>query len=257
MTSDTPNAHDPRRSLELLWGRHEPGRRGPKPKLSLEEVIAAAIAIADREGVEALSIRRVAEKVGLSPMALYTYAPSKAELLELMYDRAMGELEAPDPALPGWREKLEAVARQLWALGHRHPWMMRIATHRPPLGPNFMQRMETVFRAIDGVGLDELEMELVEGLLTDYVRGAVRSALEAREVEQRSGMTDEQWLAIAEPTLMEILDPEAFPVLHRVGEALMAAYDGAFDRTRGFEFGLQRVLDGIEMFIARKRGATA
>jgi AcrR family transcriptional regulator len=257
MTADTPNAQDPRRSIALLWGRLERGRRGPKPKLSQDEVIAAAIALADAEGLEALSMRRVAERVGLSPMALYTYAPSKAELVELMYDRAMAELAPPDEDAAGWRAKLEAVARQLWALGHRHPWMMRMAMHRPPLGPNFIRRMEAVFRAIDGVGLDEIEMELVEGLLTDYVRGAVRSALDAVEVEQRSGMTDEQWLAIAEPALVEILDPEAFPVLHRVGEAMKAAYQGAFDRNRGFEFGLQRVLDGVELFIARKGNATA
>ncbi|MCR5877683.1 TetR/AcrR family transcriptional regulator C-terminal domain-containing protein [Phenylobacterium sp. J367] len=138
-------------------------------------------------------------------------------------------------------------------MGARHPWMLRLSSTRPPLGPNFLQRMETWLKVFDGVGLDELEMELVEGLLTDYVRGAIRSAVEAREVEQRTGITDEQWMALAQPTLAEILEPDAFPVLRRVGEAMKAAYGPVWERERGFEFGLQRVLDGIEVFIARKR----
>lgn len=255
--NDTPAQIDPRRSIELLWGRQERGRRGPKPKLSQDAVLDAAIALADEVGLEALSMRRVAERLGLSPMALYTYAPSKAELVDLMYDRAIGEMREPPASLPGWRARLEFIARDLWALGARHPWMLLMAAHRPPLGPNFMHRMEVVLRALDGAGLDEVEMELVEGLLTDYVRGAVRSAVEAREVEQRTGMTDEQWLAIAEPALVEILDPEAFPVLRRVGEACKAAYGGVWERDRGFEFGLQRVLDGLEVFIERKAETTA
>ncbi|HEY8618185.1 TetR/AcrR family transcriptional regulator [Phenylobacterium sp.] len=255
MSEDTPNATDPRRSIRLLWAAQEPPRRGPKPKLSRDEVLAAAMTLADREGLEALSMRRVAEAVGLSPMALYTYAPSKAELVELMYDRALGEMPEPGPELGDWRARLEFIARSYWTLGHRHPWMLQISTARPTLGPNFLNRMESMLRALDGTGLTEVEMELVEGLLTDYVRGAVRSALQAQEVEQRTGLTDEQWQALAVPTLQEIIAPDAFPVLRRVGEACTTAYGAAWPRDRGFEFGLQRVLDGLAVFIARKQGA--
>lgn len=255
MSADPPDRSDPRRSIELLWGRQEPGRRGPKPRRRLDEVVAAAIALADKEGLKSLSMRRVAETLGLSPMALYTYAPSKAELVDLMIDRVLGEAEGPGEAQRDWRSRLEFMARQYWALGHRHPWMLQIASQRPPLGPNFLHRMEAAFRALDGIGLDEVEMELAEGLVSDYVLGAVRSALEARELERQTGLTDEQWLAIAEPALQEILEDGDFPVLRRVGDACRAAYGGVWDRTRGFEFGLQRVLDGIEVFIARKRAA--
>ncbi len=231
-------------------------RRGPKPKLSLDDVLATAITLADQIGLEALSVRRVAEALGLSTMSLYTYAPSKAELVDLMYDRVLGEIAEPPQNL-GWRAKLEFIAREYWTLGHRHPWLVQTTSHRPPLGPNFMQRMELVFRAIDGVGLTELEMELVEGLLFDYVRGAVRSAHEAREVVKHTGMTDEQWMAMAEPALLEILSEADFPIVRRVGEACMAAYQGGWAPDRGFEFGLQRVLDGVEMFIARRNSRPA
>jgi len=256
MAADNDKAEDPRRSVELLWGRLQPGRRGPKPKLTLEEVLDAAIALCDREGLAALSMRRVAEALGLSPMAIYTYAPSKAALVELMMDRAWGELKTPAVPRTTWREKLEAIGRQMWSLGHEHPWMLEVGPHRPALGPNFVAHLEAGFRALDGLGLHELEMELLLRLVVDYARGAVRTAIEVRQLEQRTGMTDEEWMAATEPALMEVLDPASFPVLHRIGAALRDAYGGvAFDRDQGFEFGLQRVLDGVEAFIDRRRSA--
>ncbi|MET0273952.1 MAG: TetR/AcrR family transcriptional regulator [Phenylobacterium sp.] len=252
MANDTANPGDPARSIALLWGLHEPGRRGPKPKLSAEAVVDAAIALADREGLAAVSMRRVAESLGLSPMALYTYAPSKGELVDLMLDRIWRDAILPPQPLAGWREKLEFIARQQWEIGQRHPWVL-VATHRPALGPNFVAHLEAAFSAVDGLGLDELEMEMTVRLVTDYARGAVRSALEGREVEQRTGVTDAEWMAVAEPALQQVLDPEAFPVLIRVGAACNAGQDLLFDRDRGFEFGLQRVLDGVEAFIAVRR----
>lgn len=256
MSRERDTAPNPIRSIELLWGAPARGRRGPKPKLSLDEVLGAAVALADRDGLAALSMRRVAETVGLSPMALYTYAPSKAELVDLMIDRVWAEVPEADDAPGDWRAKLEFVARQQWALGHRHPWMLETVTHRPPLGPNFMSRVESGFRAIDGIGLDELEMALVMRLVTDYARGAVRSAVEAREVEQLSGMTDEQWRTIAKPALQAVMTPEAFPVLQRVGAAGREADTGSHDPAAVFEFGLQRVLDGVAAFVERKPRAS-
>jgi AcrR family transcriptional regulator len=247
----TPPA-DPRRSIERLWGRHEPGRRGPKPKLSLEEVVAAATDLADREGLASLSIRRVSEALGLSPMALYTYASSKAELVDLMTEHVWQEVELPGDDAGDWRAKLAFIARQEWALAHRHPWLLEIALLRPALGPSFIARVDASFRALDRVGLEDVEIELVARLIGDYVRGAVRSAIEAREIEQRTGMSEEQWVAAAEPALLKAMDAEAFPVLRRVGAACRIANRGGFDRAKGFEFGLQRVLDGVEVFIQRK-----
>src|SRR5512140_414749 len=146
MDRDSTNNGDPRRSLELLWGRNEPGRRGPKQRLSTDEVVQAAIALADAEGVAALSMRKVAEAVGVSPMSLYTYVPSKAELVDLMFDRVMGEAADPDPARDGWRDKLAFIARQRWALHERHPWLLDLGLHRPPLGPNVLRKAEVTLR---------------------------------------------------------------------------------------------------------------
>src|SRR4249919_2561350 len=106
--------------MALLWGVPGPARRGPKPSRSVEEVVAAAVALADAEGLAALSVRRVAEALGLSPMSLYTYVPSKAELLDLMLDSVAAEIPPPDGG--DWRGKLAQLARARWAMAQRHPW---------------------------------------------------------------------------------------------------------------------------------------
>jgi AcrR family transcriptional regulator len=255
MVTEFSGGGDLRRSIALLWGVAEAGRRGPKPSRSVDEVVLAAIAIADAEGLPALSVRRVAEALKLSAMSLYTYVPSKAELLDLMLDRVAAEIEEPGPSLQGWRAKLEHQARRRWALAQRHPWIMQVGAHRPPLGPNVLATAETSLQAIDGVGLDDQEMQMVSGLLANYVRGAVRAALEAREVEQQSGMTDEQWWARNAELLEGLIEPARYPTTVRVGESNKAAQELG-DPARYFEFGLQRVLDGIEVFIASRGSAS-
>lgn len=252
MVTEFSGGGDLRRSIALLWGVVGGGRRGPKPSRSVDEVVLAAIGIADAEGLPALSVRRVAEALKLSPMSLYTYVPSKAELVDLMLDRVSAEIEDPGPSLEGWRARLEHLARQRWALAQRHPWIMQVGTHRPPLGPNVLARAEAALQAIDGVGLDDAEMNLVNGLMVNYVRGAVRAALEAREVEAQSGITDQQWWARNAQLLEGLIEPARYPITVRIGERAKAAQEGGLDPQRHFDFGLQRVLDGIEAFIGSR-----
>jgi AcrR family transcriptional regulator len=255
MASDFSGDGDPKRSIALLWGVAEAGRRGPKPRRSVDEVVAAAIALADAEGLGALSMRRVAEAVGLSPMSLYTYVPSKAELLDLMMDRAAGEIVDPEPDLRGWRPRLEDMARQRWAMGLRHPWILQRGAHRPTLGPNLLAQVEVMLTAMDGLGLSGMEMNQVISLVADYVRGAVRAALDARDAERESGITDEQWWSLNNELLKGLFDPARYPTTTRVGEAYKAASCGGPDPGENFEFGLQRVLDGIAVFIGARGGA--
>jgi AcrR family transcriptional regulator len=254
MATEFTGGSDPGRSIALLWGVAGAPRRGPKPRRTVEEVVDAAIALADADGLAALSVRRVAETLGLSTMSLYTYVPSKAELIDLMLDRVAAEGFDPAVSPPDWRGKLEAIARNSWARAQRHPWIMQIGAHRPPLGPHIMAQVEATLSAIDGLGLHELEMDRLTALIGDYVRGSARSALEAREVEHLSGMTDDQWWAIVKQLLKGLVDPKRYPTAVRVGAALEAAKQtGGAEQLGRFEFGLQRVLDGIEVFISARR----
>lgn len=255
MVADFSGGGDPGRSIALLWGVTSEGRRGPKPSRSVDEVVAAAVAIADAEGLPALSIRRVAEALGLSPMSLYTYVPSKAELVDLMLDRVAAETAQPDA--PDWRGQLEQLARGRWAMAQRHPWLIQVGMHRPPLGPHVLAAAESALRAIDGLGLTPLEMDQLTAAIGDFVRGAIRAALDAREVVRVSGMTDEQWWAINQPLLKDRVDPEQFPTITKIGEAYQNAQAPPPDPERNFEFGLQLMLDGVEAFIARRKRGSA
>lgn len=255
MVADFSGGGDPGRSIALLWGVTGPGRRGPKPSRSVDEVVAAAIAIADAEGLSALSMRRVADALGLSPMALYTYVPSKAELIDLMLDRVAGEAAVPDAG--DWRGQLEQIARGRWAMALRHPWLIQVGMHRPPLGPHILAAAERALAAIDGLGLTELEMDLLTSAIGDYVRGAIRAALDARDVVHATGMSDEQWWALNQPLLKDKVDPASFPMIIRIGEAYQAAQIPPPDPERNFEFGLQLMLDGVARFIDRRRAESA
>ena len=255
MTKDFTDAGDPGRSIALLWGRHEPGRRGPKARLSPEKVIQAAIALADAEGLSALSMRRVAEAVGVSPMSLYTYVPSKAELVDMMFDRVLGDTADPGAEVVTWREKMAFMARERWALSERHPWLLDLGVNRPPLGPNFMRKAQVMVRALDGMNLEPLEVALAADALQDYITGALRTAREAREAAAHGGLTDEEWFARVGLVLAQHMAPQDVETVSRMTEARRRHAHLPTLRSARFEFGLQRMLDGLEAFIQARSEA--
>jgi AcrR family transcriptional regulator len=248
MSDELAGKGDPLKTLQLLWGAVPQPKRGPKPRFSLAELVTTAIDIADAEGLEAVSTRRVAEAAGISPMSIYTYVPGKDELLDLMLDAVCGELAACEG--DGWRARLEDLARRQFRFCVRHPWVLHFATHRPVLGPNTLRAYETALAAVDGLGLDEIEMDRVVTLVNDYVHGAARGAARERRVKEVTGMSDAEWWSRVEPFL-QTLDFSAYPVASRVGPVTGEAY-GAHDPAGAFEFGLARVLDGLEAFVARR-----
>jgi AcrR family transcriptional regulator len=243
---------DPARSLALLWRTQDGTGRRSRSGLSVDRIVAAAIEIADAEGLGALSMRRVAERLGVGTMSLYTHVPGKAELIDVMLDTVYGEIPVTDDEPGGWRAKLERVARHNWELYHRHPWLLQVVTSRPPLGPNAIAKYEYELRAVDGIGLDDIEMDAVVTLIGGHVEGTARRALDAALAEQHTGMTEEQWWQVHAPLLSRIVDFRRYPTASRVGSAAGEAHGAAFNPDHAFEFGLQRVLDGIEAFIAAR-----
>ncbi|GAA2376224.1 TetR/AcrR family transcriptional regulator [Dactylosporangium salmoneum] len=252
MSTEYSGAGDPRRSIELLWGRVSTpsARRGPRPKFTVPGIVAVAVALADTEGLAAVSMRRVAEQLGVTAMSLYTYVPSKAELIDVMVDAVAGEAVQNSYTGPGWRERLAEVARDNWELYRRHPWLLQVASSRPVLGPNTIAKYDFELRAFENTGIGDLERDQLLSLVLDYVTGAARAAVLADQAEQRTGRSDAEWWAAYAPLLSEVLDPARFPTAARIGQAAGEEY-GAGDPQRAFAFGLQRVLDGIALFVDR------
>ena len=232
-------------TMALLWGTKPAPTRGRKPGMTVSAIVATAVEIADTDGLDALSMRRVADALGVGTMSLYRYLPGKAELYELMLDTVMGEGGPPrrDPA--GWRASLETFARQSLAGYRRHPWLIDTSLSRGLMGPNQAAALDSLLGMLDGIGLSGSQRMAVVGLVTSYVQGRARQFAEAARTERRTGMSDERFWRELAPLLDPHLDATRFPAL----TALWA--DETFAGEDEFEFGLQRVLDGIESFIDR------
>jgi AcrR family transcriptional regulator len=242
---------DPARSMALLWRTREIASRKGKPDLSVDRIVHAAIELADSEGLPGLSMRRIAERLGVGTMSLYTYVPGKAELIDVMLDTVAAETARP--ATNGsWRDRLESIARENWELHLRHPWMAQVVVNRAVLGPNVIAKYDAELCTLAGLGLTDLEMDAVLSLVLGYVRGAARDAVEAGQTARQTGMSDDQWWSLHAPLLSRVLDPARFPTGARVGAAVGEVYGAAYDPHHLFAFGLQRILDGVAVLIETK-----
>ncbi len=251
MATESTGRGEADRTLRLLWRARlgDPvGTRGPKQRSSVDEVVAAAIQLADDEGIDALSMRRIADRLGLKPMSVYTYVPGKAELIDLMVDHAAGEV--PLPVLEGsLRDRLAGIARFQWSEYLRHPWLLSIDTSRPPLGPNVSDHWEWCLRAVDGLGLTDLDIDRVITLLIGFVAGPARAHVDVERLRVSSEESDVEWWERNAPLLEQIMDSERYPVSARVGQAAGEAYNAPADPDDAFEFGLARVIDGIVAYV--------
>ena len=221
--------------------------------LSRDEIVRVAIRVADAEGPDAVSMRRIARELNAGTMSLYWHVVSKEELLDLMLDAVQGDQEIPEPS-GDWRRDMQEVARATRQSLHEHPWMMDFIGGRPPVGPKSLRNVERTLAYFDGLGLDlTLAIDIATTVGT-YVMGAVlREVQEGRSeifTQQAFGeMTEpERQKAIGEFT-ERIRARGQYPHLANL---LSAGYDPDAAETRDsrFEFGLDCLLDGIAARIA-------
>ncbi|TDD33578.1 TetR family transcriptional regulator [Actinomadura sp. KC06] len=264
---------DARRSMDLLWhggpgeaGEPEGARPGPRPGLSVAVIVDAAIAVADAEGMAALSMRAVGERLGRTAMALYTYVPGKSVLVDLMYDRALGELPGGYDASAGWRAALEAWAEDSWAFYLRHPWMLQVSQARPVLGPGEYRALEALLGVLAGTGLAAPRVRRAVAALSSVVRGAALTLAESRQAVRATGLSEERWWTGRAGVLQDLVPgfAERFPLvawLQAEDTSTGAAGQGGdvgevpfLERAarEAFEGGLVLVLDGIEAAVAAR-----
>ncbi len=252
MATEFTGIGDPARSMALLWRTPAASapRPGPKPSLDVDRIVSAAVQIADAEGLAAVSMRRVAADLRAAAMTLYGHVPGKGELADLMLDAVLRELYPDEQVVTAgaWRARLKTVAQANWDFFLRHPWAAHPATGRPPLGPALMRKYELELRAVDGLGLSELQMDLLVTLINGFVRGTVSGVQEKADAERVTGISEDQWRAATEPYVAQVFDAARFPTAARVGPIAGERLD-AHDPQRSFEFGLERLLDGVGVLI--------
>jgi AcrR family transcriptional regulator len=233
-------------SIQTAWGVRERPTKGPKPGLSLERIVAAAVKLAAAEGLPAVSMGRVAGELGASAMSLYRYVASKDELLALMVDSALGSPPAASRRGKNWRAGLSRVAWAYHEALARHPWVVRVPIAGPPTTPNRVAWMEAGLAALAETRLDEREKLSIVVLLSGYVRSeaTLRADLGAASGDPNVGRS---WSRL----IRHLTDADRFPALHRA--LASGALEGDDPPDAQFGWRLERVLDGIDVLV-RPRG---
>jgi AcrR family transcriptional regulator len=234
-------------SIRAVWGLRERTARGPRPALSLERIVAAAVDVAVAEGIEAVSMSRVAKELGSSPMSLYRYVAAKDELLALMVDAALGDTTAPTAAGGGWREGLSRWAWTYHDALRRHPWVLRVPIGGPPVTPNQVRWLEDGLAALGETRLTEPEKLSVVLLVSGFVRN---EATLAADIAAAAAQTGAEIMPMWGALLLQLTDAERFPALHAVLAARV--FDRADPPEQEFAFGLERILDGVEALISSR-----
>ncbi|WP_051265035.1 TetR/AcrR family transcriptional regulator [Nakamurella lactea] len=240
--------------LDVLWGRKERGRTGPKPSLSIDTIVATAIRIADDEGLAAVSMARLARELGFSTMSMYRYVRSKDELHLLMWNSSaagLGEISGGT-----WRERLADWAEAQRAAVLLRSWLLEMPLAAPPAGPQSLAFVEQALAAMADTPLREAEKMAVIGAVSIYSLGDARMAHQAAKAAAVTGQPEADYGAV----LRTVVTADEYPALHRLAwspdmtarprsEELPPGVD---QDLLGFRFGLNCILDGIQALIDRR-----
>jgi AcrR family transcriptional regulator len=231
-------APDAAASPDVVWLRLE--TLSPRARRELERIVAAAITLADREGLDALSMRRLATQLDTGTTTLYRYVTGREELLELMVDAVNGSDGVVTGRPAGWRDGLALVAREARARFLAHPWLATQLVARPTIGPNTLRGAEFVIAIALGLVDDPGTAAAVTSSLLAFVQGSVAAELAEREAQRRTGLDERAWRETVAPWVRSILADARFPAFAQV---ILAADSLSFEER--FEFGLARLLDGF------------
>ena len=235
------------RRLALLWDPPVASNRGRPARLSIDTVVQAGLAVAAADGLDALTMRRVAKQIGVGAMSLYTYVPGRAELIDLMIDRAYAELSLPTPDMD-FRPAFTQWARQHWNMYVHHPWLLHTNRSRSPLAPHVLDAEEAGLRCLICAGMDPLEVERTMHLITDALQGAVRAAITEASDGTATGMNSEQYWQSMSGFWEDYFDAERYPIMTQVWLA------GGFETVEiTVEQTVDRLLAVIDMTIERGR----
>jgi AcrR family transcriptional regulator len=230
-----------------IWMRPERPARGPKPAYSRAQITEAAIRIADAEGLEAATMRRIAAEIGAGAMSLYRYVPSRDDLIELMADRLQGEIDVTGLPSGDWRADLTRYADGLRAMWLRHPWLITVHRALPSYGPNQLLLIERVMGALDAhVSIDE-NLSLMT-MLNSYIEGVVREEISSAEEVRRSGLGESEWMARSYPRIQQLANSGEYPIFTKI---VTQARQPRLSRDDQFRYGLERVLDFIAAALPR------
>jgi AcrR family transcriptional regulator len=240
------------RGVELLWDMEEQRepvhRRGTA--LDREQIVRAAIHIADADGLEAVTMRRVAQRLNTGAMSLYRHVPDKDALVSMMIETVLGDAMADQPwPSQGWRESLRAVAQSTWRLSRRHRWYPEASIAYPPMTPNGVAGLEHALSVFDPYDLDILtRMQFVGAVHHLALHAALDQAIEEKS-QQRLGVTDEEVFRQGAPIMEKLAASGQYP---NVTAFIAAISQLEVEEEDWVLAGVELILDGIECRLARQ-----
>ncbi|WP_405677233.1 TetR/AcrR family transcriptional regulator [Streptomyces sp. NBC_01511] len=241
-------------SIEAAWGLRERPAKGRKPGLSLARIVDTAVGVAATEGLPAVSMGRVAKKLGVSPMSLYRYVAAKDELYMLMQEAIIGDPPAPPAPGTDWRTALGEWAWAIRRVYDENLWALRIPVSGPPATPRMVAWWEWGLVALEGTRLDWGEKLSAILLVNGYVGHEATLRADLAAAVAASGRTADDVLAGYGRTMRRLADPARFPsVAEMLAAGVLDVPDEPEDPDQDFTFGLERLLDGIEVLV-RERG---
>lgn len=229
-------------SIWMLPERPQRSAPGPRPAFSRAQITETAVAIADAEGLDAASMRRIAAELGTGAMSLYRYVPRREDLIELMVDATAGEMDLPDRPTGDWRADLSRLAHERRALWQRHPWLASLTEGHPVWGPNSLRVLEFTYGALDGFGLAIDEVASLVGLISGYVAGVVRTEVGWAEEARRTNVDMRQWMSDIGPYVQRLIVSGEHPMFARIIHETQTPW---MEPDARFQYGLDRVLDSI------------
>ncbi|NMM91845.1 TetR family transcriptional regulator [Rhodococcus sp. SRB_17] len=240
-----------RELIDLLWRDHSDapkgGARGPRAKVTTSQAVDAAIALAVTEGLEAVTVRRLAADLGISGMALYTHVGSRDDLLVLMVDAVRGSQFRKPYAGEGWRERVRQVAEDELSLYGANWWLLDVADQRASLGPGTIAKYDHDLHAFERTDLTDVERDAALTFVADFTRASAQ----ARRPDPRAADMAEVWSSWNQRLAAYLGDD--FPLAQRVGAAAGEAMNAAYSPDAAWVFGLERVLDALEALIRAER----
>jgi AcrR family transcriptional regulator len=243
MADETPELPG---SLAAAWGLRERPGKGPKRGLTLEQIVRAALAVAAADGLAAVSMSRVASELGVGTMSLYRYVDSKRDLLELMVDTAMGPPRPNDPSA-SWRDGVSAWAWALLASYRNNLWTVQVPISGPPATPNALGWLEAALFYLRSTRLDEGQKMSVILLTSNFVRSEATLEAQLDSAVRAVGQSPQDLMAGYNKFLVSVLDPQRFPELATV--AASGVLGTADHPNEEFAFGLERILDGVDVLV--------
>lgn len=234
------------RGIALAWGVAASPQRGPKREMSVERIVEAAVEIADAEGLAAVSMAAVANRLGFTPMSLYRYVSAKEDLILLMQEEATGLPSEEALAADGWRDGLTALYREQIQTYLRHPWVLDVPISGSPATPNSSAWMDAGLRALADTPLTHDERLAVMLLVTGQARWAGIVLAGYARTERERGLAGEDVTRYEDALYRTLVTADAYPHLRAAIDA------GVFlDDSDPFSWGLERTLDGVDAYIAQ------